>query len=141
MGRKKTGSRNPGNVETRIRDMLQGFETEPQSTVLDVYGAPSAPDKVKGELQTRLARYTDSDAAHLTATRLIAIRDAAEAETLRYLDALDASLRGHYGAESTDLARFGVKPKNGVCNDAGNVRTRMVRIEVGVCRRGRSPAK
>ncbi len=111
MARKKNGNRTPGYVEARIRDMLQGFETEPQSTVLDVYGAPSAPDKVKGELQIRLARYTDSDAAHLKATGLIQIRDAAEPETLRYLDAIDASLRGHYGADNTDLARFGVKPK------------------------------
>jgi hypothetical protein len=111
MARKKNGNRHPSSVEARIREMLQGFETEPQSTVLDVYGVPSAPDKLRGELQTRLARYTDSDAAQLAATKLIEVRDAAEPETLRYLDAIDASLRGHYGAESSDLARFGVKPK------------------------------
>ncbi|HZU98843.1 MAG TPA: hypothetical protein VFF73_19205 [Planctomycetota bacterium] len=104
-------SSGPGRVELRIQNLLAGLaKLSPQET-LDVLGTSSAPGTVTSELGKRLVPYTDSNTAHQAASEAVKARDAAEPETVSYIEGVEAAVVSHFGATSERLTDFGLKPR------------------------------
>jgi hypothetical protein len=133
---------NPASVEARIVAHLDGAATKLQSgETLQVLGVTYNAQQLTAELGSRRAPYIATDGAHQALTAAIEARVAAEPGTVAFLDALDLAVGANFGPTSQSVESFGVTPRNRVCHDAGNARTRTVRIEVGPCHHRRSPAK
>ncbi|HZU99391.1 MAG TPA: hypothetical protein VFF73_21970 [Planctomycetota bacterium] len=108
---KRDKSKGPGHIELRIQNLLAGLaKLSPQET-LDVLGTSSAPGTVSSELGKRLVPYTDANAAHQAASEAVKARDAAEAETVSYVEGVEAAVVSHFGATNQRLADFGLTPR------------------------------
>jgi hypothetical protein len=104
-------AKGPGHVELRIQNLLAGLaKLSPQET-LDVLGTSSAPSTVSSELGKRLAPYTDANTAHQAASEAVKARDAAEADTVSYVEGVEAAVVSHFGATNQRLADFGLAPR------------------------------
>ncbi len=112
MSRKQNRNSNPGDIEARILALREGVETHlPAGKPLDVAGVELTPRQLSHELTAKLQPYLAADAAHLAASKAIHARDEAEPETLKLLDNLETAVKAHFGATSSDLEGFGIKPK------------------------------
>ncbi len=102
----------PAQVEARIAARITGVGSKlTGAKPLEVLGDDYPADKLTAKLQSLQVPYTDSNEAHQASSKAVQARDAAEPETLRFLDALDSSVRSRYGDDSPDLESFGIAKK------------------------------
>ncbi|HZU96792.1 MAG TPA: hypothetical protein VFF73_08885 [Planctomycetota bacterium] len=111
MSSTKSMSHNPGAVVDRINNLLEGFKKIPASEQFDVVGTLAGPAALTTELEGRKVVYTNHDQAEAAAKNAKTARDAAEPETVSRIDAIEGSIRTHYGEEAPELTYFGLKPR------------------------------
>jgi len=108
----KKMNRNPGNTGDRINKLIVGIQSKiPATDSLDVLGALTKPSDVLAGLNTRNTPYVVADGAHTALTAAVKVRDEAEADTLRYVEAVESGIKAHLGDTNPDLISFGITPK------------------------------
>ncbi|HZU99653.1 MAG TPA: hypothetical protein VFF73_23280 [Planctomycetota bacterium] len=121
MGNKKQKPHNPKAVAARLSSMSKGFKTVFAPTdVIDVEGTATTAAQAASELDSDLARYTDTDAQHEAYESVKADRDGAQPTVLARLEAFEIGLRAKLGTASKKLTDFGVKPKEPVKRSAAS---------------------
>ena len=110
MSRNNQGG-NPGSVEARINALIKGLQGVPATENFDVEGTGTSPASLTSELVGRAVPYSTANQAHQASTNAIRARDVAEPETLARLDAIEASIRNHYGDKNPKLRDFGLAPR------------------------------
>jgi hypothetical protein len=112
MAKNSDKSQHPKAVAARLSQMSQGFKTVFQPTdAIDVEGTSTPAGQAAIQLDSDLARYTATDAAHATYEMVKQDRDTNQPATLARLEAYEIGLRAKLGTTSKKLVDFGVKPK------------------------------
>ncbi len=112
MSKKNQSHTNPAEVEARIAARITGAEIKlTGAKPLDVQGDDYTQDQLVAKLQSLQVPYTASSEAHVASSKAVDAREAAEPATLRFLDALDNSVKNRFGDDSPDLESFGIAPK------------------------------
>ena len=112
MSKKNQSHSNPAEVEARIAARITGAESKlTGAKPLDVQGDDYTSDKLVAKLQSFQGPYITSSEAHQASSKAIQARVATEPATLRFLDALDNSVKNRFGDDSPDLESFGIAPK------------------------------
>ncbi len=108
----KKNHNHPAQAEARIAARITGAESKlTGAKPLDVQGDDYTQDQLVAKLQSLKVPYTASNEAHVTSSKAVQARVAAEPATLRFLDALDNSVKNRFGDDSPDLESFGIAPK------------------------------
>ena len=102
---------NPGSVEARIDQLVEGLAKLSDSISLNVIGTNYVPSSLSAALTAKKALYVTADQAHIASKQAVAARDSAQPDTLAFLDAVEGVLVGSFGATSPQLTTCGVEPK------------------------------
>ncbi len=103
---------NPAQVEARIAARITGAESKlTGAKPLEVLGDDYSGDQLVAKLRSLQGPYISSNEAHQASSKAIQVRQAAEPATVRFLDALDSSVRSRFSDDSPDLESFGIAPK------------------------------
>lgn len=126
-------------IELRADTLIHGLQTAlPAGVTQLIVGGVSYPVADLVKLAQELVKpWKDVRAAHVAVRKFGQDRPAAEQKLTAFLADAKIAVMGLLGRENQALTSFGIKPQKRVCNDAGNARTRTVRIEVGVGHRNR----
>src|SRR5579883_3643344 len=93
----------PGSVEARIDKLVDGLAKLPAGTPLNVVGTNYVPSSLSAALTAKKAPYVKAGDAHTALAQAVADRDAQNADTLAFLDAIEGALVGGLGATSPQL--------------------------------------
>ncbi len=103
---------NPAQVEARIVAHMDGAATKLQTgETLQVLGVPYDSQQLGAKLGTMRVPYTTVDGAHEAFSTAVKARDAAQPETLAFLEALDQAVGAKYGPKSQSVEGFGITPR------------------------------
>lgn len=107
----KKSKTDPGHVQLRIQALLAGLAKLGAQEILDVLGTSSAPGTISSQLGQMLVPFTTADQARQAASEAVKERDDAQPATMAFVEAVEAAVISHFGATSSRLTDFGLKPR------------------------------
>jgi hypothetical protein len=130
-------------LELRLDTLVNGLQNSMPAGVnsLPVNGNMTAITDLVQQGQDRSKPFKSRRSAHAVLRQLGLTKKSDREAALNFIADLKPAIMSVIGCTSVDLTKFGFTPQKRVWNDAGNVRTRTVRLEVGTCHRRRRSTK